>query len=218
MQPIEFDVTKTLDKYNKLSSSIPYIISKAQNSLSYEKGRSSLSMHLNSRLDIKAKAMKNKTAIKFTRSKKTDLTSTMYFHLGKQSDTTNQLNKMMSLQQDGGTERAKTKKLAIPHRGNMARYGGLPRKKPLTKRSALSINKVMEKADNNKKIKGHSIIVKSNGVFLGVGKTLKLLYTFIEKAEHNKKLIDFQKAVEIVYNKNFDRYFQREFLRELKKG
>ena len=216
MNAIEFDVTDTLDKYNKLASSMPFIISKAQNSLAFERGRKSLSKHLNSRLDIKAKAMTKVNAIKVIKSDKKNLTTILKFHLGAMNKT-NPLNASMELQQKGGTEQSSGGKLAIPHRGNMARYGKFPRSKALTKKSPMSINKVLDKVNSKKKINKHHVFVKSNGVYLGVGKESKLLYSFVEKARHNKKLIDFQKAVEIVYNKNFDRYFQREYLRLLKK-
>lgn len=215
MQPIEFDVTGVLDKFNKLSSSMPFLISKASNEVAFKRGRKALSNELNATLDVKAKAMGKVNAIKVIKSDKNNLSNTLFFHLGSQGKT-NTLNQMMELQQKGGTEDAKTGKLAIPHRGNMSKYAGLPRSKPLTRRSPLGINKIMDKAQNKGRVKGHRVFIKPNGVYLDIGKEAKLLYSFVDKANHNKKLLKFQKAVEIVYNKNFERFFEREYLKALK--
>jgi len=219
MEAIEFDVTKQLDTFNKLANSMDFIISTALNDVAFERGRNALSKEVNQKMTIRNKPMGNKNAIKFHRSTKDKLNVTLYFHLGKKSQR-NPLNESMGLQQTGGAELPKGKKLAIPVRSTFKSYMGVPNTKNIPKR--LKIDAILRNAprknrhSKNYAWKGINIFTLSRGVFIRVDGDIKMLYTFQDKANHNKKLLRFQEATEITYNKNLERYIDRNYKRILK--
>tara|TARA_R110000796_G_scaffold10941_5_gene36667 strand:+ start:2604 stop:3263 length:660 start_codon:yes stop_codon:yes gene_type:complete len=218
MNAIEFDVTSQLNTFNKLADSMGFIVSKAINDLAYEKGRKSLSIHLSDKLNIKNKVVARTAAIKVDKSNKKNLKVGLFYQLGKNPNSN--INKWMGLQQYGGTETAGGGKLAIPLRDNFARYAGVPRTKSIPK--SLKISTIMDKAPSTRdkskvyNVRGIKPVIGKKGVWARTSQGFKLLYVFKSKAEHNKKLINFQFATEKTFNANLERYINRQYLRVLK--
>ena len=218
MDSIILDVTPQLNTFNKLADSMGFIVSQSINDLSYEKGRKTLSMHLANKLTIRNKIVPKIMAIRVIKSTKKNLKVSLFYQLGKNKNSN--INKWMGLQQYGGTETSNRGKIAIPLRDNFARFAGVPRNKNIPK--SLRINTIMQKAPSNKdkskvyNIKGVSPIIGKKGIWARTSQGFKLLYVFKEKANHNKKMINFQFATEKVFNKNLDRYINRQYLRTLK--
>lgn len=218
MNAIEFDVTEQLDTFNKLSSSMPFIISKSMNDLSFQKGRKAISKEMNDKFESRSKPVTSKNAIKIKKSKKENLNITLYYHLGKINQKA-KINKTMGLQQFGGTELPSNKKLAIPVRKTLKKYANVPMDKAIPK--SLRIETIMQKAPRNRsdavyKAKGVKPFIKSKGVFIRTNEGLKLLYVFADKAKHTKRLLKMQKTIERTFNVNLERYINRQYLKLLK--
>lgn len=220
--PIEFDITDTLDKFTKLQDQNPFIISKSMNDVAFEKGRKDLSKEINKDLDIKTKTVARPNNIKVIRSKKTDLSIVLYYQLGK--DKNSNINKYFGLQQFGGSEKPENKKIAIPIRKNM-RLLGVPISKPIP--DHLKIDEIMKyapiKPRRNQtfdyKYKKFNIFILDSGVFFRAEENdgdMRMLYTFVDQAKHGKKNLKFQEATIKTYERNFERYYKRNFLRILK--
>ena len=214
MQPIEFDITPTLDKFKNLEGSMEFLISKSLNDVAFDKARNDLSITMNEDLEIKNKTITRKNAFKIKRSNKNNLEVKIFYQLGNKKDSN--INKWMGLQQFGGTEISGSNKIAIPIRRNMAMYAGVSRKTVIKNSSAISVPKMINKSRAGQKYKGKRVVSNENGIFLEINRSLKMMYSFVEKANHNKKLFKFQESIEQTYNKNFERYFRRNFLRVLK--
>lgn len=208
MNPIELDITKQLDQFNKLASSMNFIVSKSLNDVAFEKGRKNLSNEMKDSLEERNKTFFNPRSIRVSKSSKTNLEVTLY-HFKEQ----------LAFQQFGGVETPTGKKLAIPVRKSMSKYAGVPNNKNIPK--SLKINTILEKAprktgDAVYKTRGVKPFVKPKGVFIRTDEGLKLLYVFADKAKHTKKLLDFQKEVERTYDVNLERYINRNYLKLLK--
>lgn len=206
--PIEMDITKQLDQFSKLSSSMNFIISKSLNDVAFEKGRQNLSKLMQKETETRNKYFSSKNALKVERSSKNNLEVEVR-HFKEQ----------LELQQFGGVETPKGKKLAIPIRKTLAKYAGVPVTKNIPK--SLKIETIMQKAPKTKsetpyKTKGIQPFVLSRGVFIRTSEGLKMLYTFEDKAKHNKKILDFQKEIERTYNVNLERYLNKNYLKLLK--
>ena len=219
MESIEFDVTGQLNTFNKLSDSMGFIISKSINDLAKERGRKALANHLSDKLNIKNRAVSRPSSIRVDFSNKNNLDVGLFFQLGRDSGIN--INKWIGLQQYGGTETASGGKLAIPLRDNLARFAGVPRNKNIPK--SLRISTIMSKAPSKRDksrvytTKGIKPVIGKRGVWARTSEGFKLLYIFKNKAEHSKKSINFQKAMEKTFNTNLERYINRQYLRLLKK-
>ena len=206
---ITLDVTDQLNTFNKLASSMDFIISKSMNDISFEKGRKNLSKHMSNELTERNKNFFKPSAIKFKRSNKRSLKIEI-FHIKEQ----------LGLQQSGGVELPDGKKLAIPVRRNLSKYAGVPNNKNIPK--SLKIDTILKKAprmnDKSKvyNTKGIKPFIGKRGVYIRVNEGLRLIYVFSEKAKHRKKLINFQKEIERTFNVNLDRYIERQYLKILK--
>jgi hypothetical protein len=206
---VNLDITKQLNSFTKLQNDMPFIISKAMNDLAFEKGRKDLSEHMKDELETRVKLFSNPSSIRVKKSNKQNLEVELY-HIKKE----------LGLQMHTGIERPEGRKLAIPVRINMSRYAGIPADKPIPK--SLQIDTILTKSPSvrNKtkiyKTRGVKPFVGKKGVYIRVGEGLRLLYVFADKAIHRKKLINFQKRLELTFNKNFDRYLERQYLRVLK--
>jgi len=205
MEAIEFDITDQLDTFNKLANDMPYIISRALNDTAFKDMRKSFSKEMHRDLKIKNKNFASEKAFKVKKSKKENLT--IEVHHKKEE---------LGLQQFGGVELPKSKKLAIPLRANMARYAGFARGKSLTKKSTVSVGKLLEKEKSNSKIKGHTVRSTKEGIYLRDKEHLRKIYTFVDKATHNKKTIDFQKTAIETINRRFERHLNHWYLKVLK--
>lgn len=208
MKPIEFDITKQLDSFNKLAGSMDYIISKSLNDVAFNNGRKAVSKEIHENMEVRNKAFASERAIRINKSTKNDLSVTLY-HFKEQ----------MGLQQFGGVETPTGKKLAVPIRRNLASYAGAPSNKKIPK--SLSIDTIMQKAPRKKgepvyRTKGVKPFVTSRGVFIRIDSGLRLLYSFVDKASHDKKLLKFQKIIEKTYNVKLERNIERNYLKVLK--
>lgn len=204
-QVIEFDVTKQLDQFNKLASSMPYIISRAINEIAFKRARIAVSKSLNTDFNNTDKYFNSANAIRVLKSSKQDLKVTLY-HFKEQ----------LSLQQFGGTEKGSGHKLAIPIRANFAKYAGVPTNKKIPK--SLSIDTIMKKSSSRGgyRAKGVMPYVNKKGVYIRTTDGLRLLYVFKSSAEHKNKLLKFQEIIEATYNTNLERFINREYLKALK--
>ena len=208
MDAIEFDVTKQLDTFNKASSSMGFIISKSLNDVAFKNARKDLSRDMHKNMEIRNKMFGSERSIRIKKSTKNDLTIQLY-HFKEQ----------MGLQQFGGIELPKSKTLAVPIRKNLATYAGVPTNKKIPK--SLSVPVIMSKAPRKKgqniyKTKGVKPFVLNRGIFIRTDSGLKLLYSFVDKATHNKKLFKFQRTIERTYNIKLERNIEKNYLKILK--
>ena len=208
MAVIEFDVTKQLDTFNKLASSMDFIISKALNDVAFNNARKDLSKDMHDNMEIRNKAFGSARSIRINKSTKNDLTIQLY-HFKEQ----------MGLQQFGGVELPKSKTIAVPIRKNLAKYAGVPTNKKIPK--SLSIPVIMSKAPRKQgetiyKTKGVKPFVLSRGVFIRVNNEMRMLYSFVNKAVHDKKLFKFQQTIERTYNIKLERNIEKNYLKILK--
>lgn len=208
MDAIEFDVTKQLDTFNKASSSTGFIISKSLNDIAFVNARKDLSRDMHKNMEIRNKMFGGERAIRINKSNKNNLTIELY-HFKEQ----------MGLQQFGGIELPKGKTLAIPVRKNLATYAGVPTNKKIPK--SLSVPVIMAKAPRKKgetiyKAKGVRPFVTKRGVFIRVDSGLRLLYSFVDKATHDKRLFKFQQTIERTYNIKLERNIEKNYLKILK--
>ena len=137
MDAIEFDVTKQLDTFNKLSGSMDFIISKSLNDVAFSNARKDLSKNIHDNMEIRNKMFGGPRAIRINKSNKNNLTIELY-HFKEQ----------MGLQEFGGVELPKGKTLAVPIRKNLATYAGIPTNKKIPK--SLTIPVIMDKAPRKK--------------------------------------------------------------------
>jgi hypothetical protein len=208
MESVEFDITRQLDTFNKLASSMDYIISKSLNDVAFKNARKDISKEIHKKMEVRNKVFAGERSIRINKSSKNDLQITLY-HFKEQ----------MGLQQFGGTEFPKSKTMAIPIRKNLATYAGVQKDKKIPK--SLSIPVIMNKAPHKKgeaiyKTKGIEPFVLKRGVFVRTGNGLRMLYSFADKATHNKKLLKFQKTIEHTYNVKLERNIEKNYLRILK--
>lgn len=208
MQSVEFDVTKQLDTFSKLASSMSFIMSKSLNDVAFNNARQDVSKDINKNMEIRNKMFGSPRAIRVNKSNKNNLTIQLY-HFKEQ----------MGLQQFGGVELPESKKLAVPIRRNLSTYASVPNNKKIPK--SLSIPVIMQKAPRKKgeqvyKTKGVEPFVLNRGVFIRTGSGLKMLYSFVDKAQHDKKLLKFQKVIERTYNIKLERNIEKNYLKILK--
>ena len=111
---IEFDVTKTLDQFNKLASSATFFISESANDVAFRYSRKTLSEQMRRDLITRNKQFSSPKAFKVKKSKKNDLKVSVYHAKAG-----------LGLQQKGGVELPKNKKIAVPNRVTMAMARGL---------------------------------------------------------------------------------------------
>ena len=204
MNSIEFDVTKQLDKLNKLADDMPYIMSKALNDVAFKDIRKSFSKEMQSKMNIKNKNFASDRSFSVSKSDKKDL-SIDVFHKKKE----------LGMQQFGGIELPKSKKIAIPLITNLARVG-FSKKRALTKSSPYGTKKLLEKERTGAKIKGGVVIKDAKGIYIAKGGNATKVYTFVDKAVHSKQTIDFQKVIEETMNKKFERQLNVHYMRLLK--
>lgn len=208
MDAIEFDVTKNLDQFNKLSSSMTFIMSKSMNDIAFERGRKSVSKEMHDEFETRNRYFNSPNAIKVDKSNKNNLEVTLY-HFKEE----------LGLQQFGGIETPQGKKLAIPVRKSLSKYANVPHNKPIPK--SLNINTLMQKAPRNRndavyKARGIKPFIKSKGIFIRTDEGLKLLYVFADQAKHRKKMLKMQEMIERTYSINLERYINREYLKLLR--
>jgi len=208
MEAIEFDVTKQLDTFNKAADSTGFILSKSLNDVAFKNARKDVSKDIHKNMEVRNKIFGSANAIRINKADKNNLTIQLY-HFKEQ----------MGLQQFGGVELPKSKKLAIPIRKNLAAYAGVPNNKKIPK--GLSIKTIMQKAPRKKgetiyKTKGVKPFVTNRGVFIRVDSGLRLIYSFVDKASHEKRLLKFQKVIEKTYNIKLERNIERNYLKVLK--
>ena len=208
MDAIEFDVTDQLDTFNKAASSMSFIISKSMNDVAFKNARQDVSKDIHKKMEVRNKGFASKNSIRINKSTKQKLQVDLY-HFKEQ----------MGLQQFGGKESPTGKKLAIPIRKNMAKYAGVPSSKKIPK--GLSIQTIMDRAPRKKgqavyKTKGVKPFISKRGVFIRTSEGLRMLYTFADKATHQKKLLKFQKIIERTYNIKLERNIERNYLKVLK--
>ncbi len=208
MRPIQFDITKQLDTFNKAANQMPYIISKSLNDVAFNNARKDLSAEIYQTMEVRNKAFASERSIRIDKATKKDLTVTLY-HFKEQ----------MGLQQFGGTEQPSGSKLAIPIRNNLSKYACVPTNKKIP--ASLSIQTLMSKAPKSKSepvytTKGVKPFVLKRGVFIRTSDGLRLLYAFVDKATHDKKLFKFQQTVERTYNIKLEINIERNYLKVLK--
>ena len=208
MGAIEFDVTKQLDTFNKAASSSQFIISKSLNDIAFNNARKDLSKEMHDSMEIRNKSFGSARSIRINKSSTNNLTIQLY-HFKEQ----------MELQQFGGIEKPTSKTLAVPIRKNLAKYAGVPSNKKIPK--SLTIPVIMSKAPRKKgeaiyKTKGVKPFVMSRGVFIRVNNELRMLYSFVDKATHDKKLFKFQQRLERTYNIKLERNIEKNYLKILK--
>ena len=209
--PIEFDITDTLDKFNKLANDMPFLISKSMNDLAFERGRKALVGDMEKTLKKRERWYFNPARIKVKRSSKKKHVVTLFHQ-----------DESLGLQEHGGVELPKSKKLAVPIRRNFNKYVGVSNSKKIPK--SLSIQQIMSKAPRSRsqakyKTKGVEPFILPKGVYIRTddgASGIRMLYAFKSRAKHTKKPLDFQKTIDILYAKNFERYFARNYLRVLK--
>jgi len=204
MEAIEFDITDQLDTFNKLANSMPYVISRALNDTAFKDMRKSFSKEMHRDLKVKNKNFASEKAFKVEKSNKNHLVVEVYHK-----------KEELGLQQFGGVELPRSKKLAIPLRSRMEKYAGFARSKGLTKKSPMSAGKLLEKEKSNSKIKGHTVYSTKEGIYLRDKEHLRKIYTFVDKATHNKKTIDFQKTAIETINRRFERHLNHWYLKVL---
>lgn len=207
---IDLDITKQLDQFNKMASDMPFIISKSINNLAFERGRDSFSKEMNKEFVVRDKNFSSAKSIRVDKSDKKNLQISLY-HVKKE----------LGLQQFGGIETPKGKKLAIPNRKTLSSYAGVSNTKKIPK--ALDINTLMNNAPRSRSDKAYATkglkpFVLNKGIFIRTSSGLRALYTFKSEAQHNKEMIDFQKNIERTYNANIERFLNREYLRLIKKS
>jgi len=205
---IEFDITKQLDQFNKLASSMNFIVSKSLNDVAFKYGREDFSMEMHNKMEARNKAFSNPRAIKIKKSNKNNLEVTLY-HFKEQ----------LEVQQTGGVETPKGKKLAIPVGKTFATHARVPNNKKIPK--ALSIDTILAKAPRNRgdaeyKARGIKPFVKPKGVFIRTDEGLRLLYVFADKAIHRKKILKFQKTIERTYNTHLEKELNENYLKLLR--
>ena len=208
MKAIEFDVTAQLNTFNKAASSMGYIISKSLNDIAFNNARKDISKDIYKNMEVRNKMFSSPRAIRINKSSKDNLTVELY-HFKEE----------MGYQQYGGVEKPTKSKLAIPIRKNLKTYAGIPTNKKIPK--SLSINTIMNKAPRNRgdriyKTKGIKPFVLDSGVFIRTKTGLKMLYTFADKAIHDKKLLKMQKIIENTYSRKLERNINRNYLKVLK--
>jgi len=209
-QPIVFDITKQLNQLNGLASSMPYIIKESLNKVAFEKGRDEVSNEMINEFEDRNKYFNSKNAIRVLRASKQSLEVTLY-HFKEE----------LGLQQFGGIETPKGKKLGIPVRKNLAAYAGVGQTQNIPK--PLSLNNLMQNAPRKRmpekgayKVKGIKPFILNRGIFIRVDDSLRMLYSFVDKAEHQKKLLKMQEVIEKVYNENLENYLNDFYIKLLK--
>ena len=134
---ITLDITKQLDQFNKIHSSMNFLISKSMNQVAFKNARKDTQRHMKKELEIKNKQFVYLKTFHVKKSHKDNLEVTL-FHI----------KEALKLQQYGGVENAKGGKMAIPIRKNFARYAGVSMKKEIP--DSLNINTVMKKAPRSR--------------------------------------------------------------------
>ncbi len=212
---IVFDKSNFLDDFNKMYHEIPYAIAAAQNTLAFNEARDNLSAHIRNNLNLKAKVVGSKRAIKYIKADKKTTTSTLYFQLGSPSLS---INKSIPIQEHKGTQ----KNLYIPMRDNMATYLKVGKSSPIRKKGKSSL--AFAQANIGNKINKMSIFKKkttkrgAGGIFANVNGKARLLWLWVDTAKHTKQYIDFAKVLETTYEKRYDRHFSKVYNRLLKKN
>ncbi len=202
---IKMDITKQLDQFSKMHSSMNFIISKSMNNVAFQKSRKEAQRHMRKELEIKNKQFVYLKTFRVKKSHKNNLEVTL-FHI----------KEALKLQQFGGVENAKSGKMAIPIRKNFAKYAGVSMKKEIP--DSLNINTVMRNAPRNRgqtvyESNGVKPFVGKKGVYIRTSNGLRLLYVFKDKATHTKKLLDFQKVIEKSFNDNFEEELNKNYLK-----
>ncbi len=212
---IEFDKTNFLNDFNKMYHEIPYVIATAQNTLAYNEAREDLSKHIQSNLNLKAKIVGSKRAIKYIKADKKTTTSTLYFQIGSSNLS---INKSIPIQEHKGTQ----KTLYIPMRENMSKYLNVSKSSPIRKKGKSSL--AFAHKNIGKKINKMSIFKRkttkkgAGGIFANVNGKARLLWLWVDTAKHTKQYINFAKILETTYEKRYDRHFSRVYNKLLKKN
>jgi len=205
---IKIDITKQLDQFDKMHSSMNFLISKSMNNIAFQKSRKEVQKHMRKELEVKNKQFVYLKTFQVKKSHKNNLELSL-FHV-KES---------LKFQQFGGVESAKGGKMAIPIRKNFAKYAGVSMKKEIP--DSLSINTLMKNAPRSRsqstyQAKGVKPFIGKKGVYIRTQSGLKLLYVFKNKAVHTKKLLDFQKVLEKSFNDNFESELNTQYKKLLR--
>ncbi len=205
---IKIDITKQLDQFNKMHSSMNFLISKSMNNVAFQKARKDAQKHMRKELEIKNKQFVYLKTFHVKKSHKDNLEVTL-FHI----------KEALKLQQFGGVENAKSGKMAIPIRKNFAKYAGVSMKKEIP--DSLNINTVMKNAPRSRsqatyESNGVKPFIGKKGVYIRTSNGLRLLYVFKDKAKHTKKLLDFQKVIEKSFNDNFEEELNKNYKKLLR--
>ena len=205
---IKLDITKQLDQFNKLHSSMNFLISKSMNDVAFKNARKDAQRHMKKELEIKNKQFVYLKTFRVKKSHKDNLEVTL-FHI----------KEALKLQQFGGVENAKSGKMAIPIRKNFAKFAGVSMRKEIP--DSLSINTVMKNAPRSRsqaiyETNGVKPFIGKKGVYIRTQSGLRLLYVFKDKATHTQKLLDFQKVIEKSFNDNFEDELNKNYMKLLK--
>lgn len=207
---ITFDITDHLNGFNKLAGDMSFLISKSMNDVAFKDSREALSKDMTKSLTIRNKGIASKFMFRVEKSNKKDLTVIMEHKVPG-----------IGLQQRGGIETPKSKKLAIPHRKNMSRYMGISQKRNIPKR--LRIDTIMKKAPKSRsdtkiyRTSSKKVFILPSGVYIRVGKDLRAIYYFVEKATHTDKNFKFQDIMTKSYERRFTKRFNVNYLKQLKR-
>lgn len=204
MKPIEFDVTDQLDKFNKLHSQMPFIISKSINDIAFQHARQDASDEFKSDMESRDNYFSGKNAFKVLKSSKIHQTVVIY-HFKEE----------LGLQQFGGIETPKGKRIAVPNRSNLSKYAGVSMNKKIPKR--LTISTLMDKAPKKRyepvyNTSGIKPFILKNGVYIRASSGLRQLYSFVDQAKHNKKLFKLQQSIERTYNIYLEDFIDKQYL------
>lgn len=205
---ITFDITGHLDTFNKLADDMPFIISKSMNDVAFKDARPDLSKDMQTSLIIRSKGITRNTMFQVVKSNKKNLEVEMFHRVPG-----------IGLQQSGGTETPKGKKLAIPNRKNLSKFMGVSEKKIIPKR--LKIETIMKKAPSSRNeatytTSGKKVFILPSGVYIRMGNDIKAIYHFVDKATHSNKTFDFQGVMEKSFNRRFTKRFNVNYLKILK--
>ena len=188
------------------------MISKSMNDVAFKRGRHALSKQSRSKTVVRDKYFSSDRAVRVSRSTKRNLKVELKHFMDE-----------YGLQQHGGAEKPKSKRLAVPNRDNLSAYMGVAFDQKIPKK--VSIQTLMAKAPKSRRQKtlvvgGQKPFVLRSGVFIRVrtGRGgLEQLYAFTKDAEHTKKLIDYQLTIERTFNQSFERFFNVAYQRQLRR-
>lgn len=208
MTSVTFDISKTLDKFNRIGKDANFLISKSMNDTAFLDVRTSLSKQIKKDLFIRNKGLASKFMFQVSKSNKKHLEVSVKHKIDG-----------LGLQQRGGTELPSRDRLSVPNRKNIEKHLGISKMRNIPKNlriGAIITNAPTSKDGSAYKVKGKSIFIRKNTVFVNNKGSAAAIYHFVKKATHDKKGFHIQEAVEGSFDRRFARYFNRNYLKMLK--